>query len=406
MAERPGLPVAVDNDANCAVLAEGATARRGARRRGDAHARHRDRRRHVFDGEVYRGGPAAGPRWGTWCSTSTGRRARAQLPQQRCLETYVLGHRDRARGPARRPSAPDSALGRRWARAARSRAAHHRDGARRRCAAQVARSRRSAAVSARAGGAREHLQPGDDRHRRRRDRRRASCCSRPRARRSRARAALAARPSVVSSRARFGRDAGLLGAAGWRSGAAPGDGVAGGRLVVCPTPIGNLEDVTLRVLSALREADVVACEDTRTTRCCSTATGSRRARPLPRAQRARAGAAARGADARRRVVALVTDAGMPLVSDPGSCSCGQRGGRAAGRGAAGAVRGVAALVAAGCRRTRGGSSASCRASAGELSGCSRARRRWWRSSLRAGSRRRSPCSAGSTGTAPVAVAGS
>ena len=39
-----------------------------------------------------------------------------------------------------------------------------------------------------------------------------------------------------------------------------------GRLVVCPTPIGNLEDVTLRVLAALREADVVACEDTRHTR--------------------------------------------------------------------------------------------------------------------------------------------
>ena len=36
-----------------------------------------------------------------------------------------------------------------------------------------------------------------------------------------------------------------------------------GALVVCPTPIGNLADVTLRVLDALRTADVAACEDTR-----------------------------------------------------------------------------------------------------------------------------------------------
>ncbi|MEA2390893.1 MAG: rRNA (cytidine1402-2-O)-methyltransferase [Solirubrobacteraceae bacterium] len=94
--------------------------------------------------------------------------------------------------------------------------------------------------------------------------------------------------------------------------------MSAGRLVVCPTPIGNLEDVTLRVLAALREADVVACEDTRRTKVLLDRYGvtakllsyhehneQGRARELVR--RMEAGA----------VVALVSDAGMPLVSDPG-----------------------------------------------------------------------------------------
>jgi 16S rRNA (cytidine1402-2'-O)-methyltransferase len=91
-----------------------------------------------------------------------------------------------------------------------------------------------------------------------------------------------------------------------------------GRLVVCPTPIGNLEDVTLRVLAALREADVVACEDTRHTRVLLERYGvsatlvsyhehNERARAAELVDRMRDGA----------VVALVSDAGMPLVSDPG-----------------------------------------------------------------------------------------
>lgn len=91
-----------------------------------------------------------------------------------------------------------------------------------------------------------------------------------------------------------------------------------GRLVVCPTPIGNLEDITLRVLSALREADVVACEDTRRTRVLIDRYGvkarlvsyhehNEQARAVELVRRMREG----------EVVALVSDAGMPLVSDPG-----------------------------------------------------------------------------------------
>jgi 16S rRNA (cytidine1402-2'-O)-methyltransferase len=95
-------------------------------------------------------------------------------------------------------------------------------------------------------------------------------------------------------------------------------GAAVGRLLVCPTPIGNLEDVTLRVLAGLRDADVVACEDTRHTRVLLGRHGIRT--PLlslhEQNERARATELVRRISS-GEVVALVSDAGTPLVSDPG-----------------------------------------------------------------------------------------
>jgi 16S rRNA (cytidine1402-2'-O)-methyltransferase len=90
-------------------------------------------------------------------------------------------------------------------------------------------------------------------------------------------------------------------------------------LAVCATPIGNLEDVTLRVLAELAAADVVLCEDTRHTRVLLERHGikgrllsyhehneaQRTAELLPRLE------------AGERV-ALVSDAGLPAVSDPGA----------------------------------------------------------------------------------------
>lgn len=94
--------------------------------------------------------------------------------------------------------------------------------------------------------------------------------------------------------------------------------MSAGRLIVCPTPIGNLEDVTLRVLAALREADVVACEDTRRTRVLLDryGVGAKLVSYHEHNERQRSGElVARMRDG--ATVALVSDAGTPLVSDPG-----------------------------------------------------------------------------------------
>jgi 16S rRNA (cytidine1402-2'-O)-methyltransferase len=92
-----------------------------------------------------------------------------------------------------------------------------------------------------------------------------------------------------------------------------------GRLMVCPTPIGNMGDISERVLRALGDADLVACEDTRragrlyerldieTPRLVSNHEGNEEDRAVQLAQ-----AIERGAR-----VALISDAGTPVLSDPG-----------------------------------------------------------------------------------------
>ena len=92
-----------------------------------------------------------------------------------------------------------------------------------------------------------------------------------------------------------------------------------GRLVLCGTPIGNLEDLSPRAAATLAGADVIACEDTRRTRkllahigagapemiVVNDATEARRAGDV--VDRVRKG----------QTVVLVSDAGMPGLSDPG-----------------------------------------------------------------------------------------
>ena len=89
-------------------------------------------------------------------------------------------------------------------------------------------------------------------------------------------------------------------------------------LYVVATPIGNLEDITLRALRVLREVDVIAAEDTRRTRkllaryeihtpLTSYHEGNERAKAETLVQRLEAGES----------VALVSDAGTPTISDPG-----------------------------------------------------------------------------------------
>lgn len=117
-----------------------------------------------------------------------------------------------------------------------------------------------------------------------------------------------------------------------------------GALAVVATPIGNLEDITIRALGVLRGCDAVIAEDTRRTRALLTAHGiSRPVLSLP------------AHDEHRRVpqlmtrldagqsLALCTDAGTPAISDPGAALL--RAARAAGHRIT-AIPGPSALTAA------------------------------------------------------------
>lgn len=94
--------------------------------------------------------------------------------------------------------------------------------------------------------------------------------------------------------------------------------MAPGTLYVVGTPIGNLEDITLRALRVLKEADLIACEDTRqtqkllqhhgiTTRTISYHEHNEAERAAELVEKLKAGTS----------IALVSDAGMPGISDPG-----------------------------------------------------------------------------------------
>ena len=92
----------------------------------------------------------------------------------------------------------------------------------------------------------------------------------------------------------------------------------GGGLYIVATPIGNADDITLRALATLEQADLTACEDTRVTGKLLAFYGiAARKIPYHEHNAARAGPILLRHLERGQAVALVSDAGTPLISDPG-----------------------------------------------------------------------------------------
>jgi 16S rRNA (cytidine1402-2'-O)-methyltransferase len=98
----------------------------------------------------------------------------------------------------------------------------------------------------------------------------------------------------------------------------PHPALAPGTLYLVATPIGNLEDITLRALRTLKECDLVAAEDTRRTGQLLRHFGIRK--PMLsyfKFKEARRGEVILERMRQGATVALVTDAGTPCISDPG-----------------------------------------------------------------------------------------
>ena len=369
MAERLGLPVVVDNDANCAMLAEW---RHGAARGatdavlltlgtgiGGGHRLRRQAR-------PRRAGGGARDR------AHGARRRRpavpGRLPQPRLPRVGTRpAPRSAARASARR-ARPDTALGR---EAGGGRASHRcardRAGARRRRGRARGASADRPRARRRDRRARQHLQPRGDRHRRRRDRGgRPAARARARGRCCAARRCARRRDVVRVVAAAFGAEAGMLGAA---------------TLALDELGASTRADGADRAARRLPDADRqprgrhAARARARCARPTSSPARTRAtrgaARPLRRrARRSSATTSTTSARGRRELVermrggesvALVSDAGMPLVSDPGYVlvrRCVAAGlevevlpGPAA----------LAALVASALPADRGASPASCRA---------------------------------------------
>src|SRR5205807_2020381 len=104
----------------------------------------------------------------------------------------------------------------------------------------------------------------------------------------------------------------------WRAMAAEQNEIVRPALYLVATPIGNLEDITLRAVRVLKQADVIACEDTRQTQKLLNHYGS----STPTTSYHEHNELTRAAELVKqaeegRSIALVSDAGMPNISDPG-----------------------------------------------------------------------------------------